>query len=75
MSYLTDEELDALRSSELDTKVPFIIHGVSQSPFSESRLSGACQYSNWYYIYIPMTDELIREDVVKWITERRIRRM
>jgi hypothetical protein len=30
------------------------------------RYSGGCKYQGYSYTYIPHTDELIRDDVLKW---------
>ena len=70
-SYLTDEEVDALQKSALHRNSPFTITGVSQGYFSASRHYGGCQYNGCQYVYQPLTDELIRKDVLKWVTERR----
>lgn len=71
MTYLTPDELDAVQASGLDPFTPYVIDGVSQSQFSVARHYGGCTYGGREYYYIPTTDELIREDVVKWVTKRR----
>ena len=71
MSFLTTDELAAVQSSGLDPFTPYVIGGVSQSQLSIARHYGGCTYGGREYYYIPTTDELIREDVVKWVTTRR----
>ncbi len=71
MSYLTDAELAALQESALDPFTPFAIQGVSRTQLSVSRHYGGCTYNGAHYVYNPVTDELIREDVLKWIGKRR----
>lgn len=71
MSYLTDDELDAVQASGLDPFTPYVIQGVSVGQFSIARHFGGCTYSGRFYCYVPTTDELIREDVVKWVMTRR----
>jgi hypothetical protein len=71
MSYLTDEEQDALESSGLEPWTPFVIQNVSRTQLSVARHYGGCLYNGREYVYIPTTDELIRDDVVRWVTKRR----
>lgn len=71
MSYLTEEEMAALQESSLDPWTPFVIanashaRGLVPAGFCRFRCHGAI------YCYHFGTDELIREDVVKWVTARR----
>jgi len=71
VSYLTDAELAALQESSLDPFTPFVIGDVSCTQLSIARHYGGCTYGGREYFYIPTTDELMREDVVRWITARR----
>jgi hypothetical protein len=72
MPYLTPDELDALRyDSNLDAFTPYVIQGTSIGPLSLIRHYAGCTYGGREYCYIPTTDELIREDVVRWVTKRR----
>jgi len=71
MSYLTQDELDAVQASGLDPFTPYVIEGVSTGVLSLARYYGGCTYGGREYYYVPTTDELIREDVVKWVTKRR----
>jgi hypothetical protein len=71
MSYLTHDELNAVHASGLDPFTPYVIDVVSRSQFSVARHFGGCTYGGREYYYIPTTDELVREDVVRWIMTRR----
>lgn len=71
MSHLTPEELDALQTSKLPRDTPYLIQGVSHGMFSIARHYGGAKYNGKFYSYVPTTDELIREDVVKWLAKRR----
>lgn len=50
----------------LHRRTPYGMTNVSQSQFSIARYYGACNYGESYYIYLADTDELIRDDVLKW---------
>ena len=67
MSYLSKSEIDKLQSSDLCRKTPFAIRGVSMSQFSIARYSGGITFNGKYYAYLPASDELIREDVLKFL--------
>ena len=71
MSYLTREELEALQSSGLHRITPYLIEGVSTSIFSVARYSGKARVNGDEYTYLDATDELIRDDVLKWLEKRR----
>ena len=70
-SYLTQAEIDALQASDLSRSTPFLICGVSQTQFSVARYYGGAKYNGQQYTYMPTTDELIRDDVLKWVTKQR----
>jgi heterodisulfide reductase subunit B len=69
--YITQKELEALNLSKLDNSTPFSIGGVSHSQLSISRFCGGCKFQGQNYLYIQTTDELIRDDVVKWLAKHR----
>ena len=71
MGHMTAEEMDALQETKLDRTTPFVICGVSQSQLSIARFYGGIKYNGRMYSYIPPTDELIRDDVVRWLTKHR----
>ena len=70
-SYLTQEEIEALKASSLRRDAPFLIRGVSHSQFSIARHYGGATFVGWHYTYMPAYDELVRDDVVKWVKRRR----
>lgn len=71
MSHLTEQEIAALQFSTLDRAAPFAISAVSNSQLSIARHYGGCTFQGRQYTYLPLTDELIRDDVVKWLTKYR----
>lgn len=73
MSYITKEELSALQESSLDRNAlcPFLITHVRNNQLSIARHYGGCTFHGSRYIYIPGTDELIRDDVLKFVTKMR----
>ena len=48
-----------------------MIRGVSQTQFSIARYYGVVRFKDQHYTYLPATDELIRDDVAKWLGKRR----
>lgn len=71
MRHMTEAEIDALQSTKLDRATPFAISGVSLSQLSIARHYGGCTFQGRSYIYLPETDELLRDDVVKWLAKHR----
>lgn len=71
MSHLTQDELAALQGTILPRDTPFIIQGVSSTQLSVARHYGGCKFQGREYKYIPPTDELIRDDVIKWLLKYR----
>lgn len=74
MSYLTQSEIDALQDSDLPRDTPYLICGVSQTQFSIARYYGGCTFNGASYTYLPDTDELIRDDVRKFVLALRRRK-
>lgn len=70
-SILTKQQIEALQSSRLDRSTPFLIRNVRQTQFSIARFSGGCSYMGKHYVYVQPTDELVRQDVLKWINEQK----
>lgn len=70
---MTASELDALQSSGLHRRAAYAITGVSSSLFSVARYYGGCTYHNCRYVYVQLDDELVREDVLRWLTKWRKR--
>jgi len=58
--------LDSIKNCPLDRKTPFGIAGVRGSPFSIARHYGGIKFQEASYTYMPHSDELIRDDVLKW---------
>lgn len=71
---LTQSEVDALQESGLHRNTPYIIRGVSQGHLSIARYYGGAKFNGSDYSYVPDTDELIRDDVVKWLAGYRAKR-
>ena len=59
-------DLTGLEDCPLDRKTPFGITNVSKTQLSIARHSGGISYNGAIYVYNPVTDELIRADVLKW---------
>lgn len=70
-SHLTQPEIDALQLSGLPRETPFLIRWVSQTQFSIARHYGGAKFNGSDYTYIDATDELIRDDVLKFVTKMR----
>jgi hypothetical protein len=58
--------LDDLDTCPLHRKTPFGVTNVSMTQLSIARYYGMINFNGYKYIYYPDTDELIREDVMKW---------
>ena len=68
-SYLTDSELAACQV--LHTEAPYLIGNVSEGFFSVARHYGGMTFQDCRYVYIPATDELVREDVHRFVEKLR----
>lgn len=71
MRYITKTERAALDSSTLPPNPPFMIDDVSSSMFSLARHYSGATVQGAAYIYLPLSDELIRSDVLKWLVKHR----
>lgn len=71
MSHLTQSEIGALNATALPRKTPFLIQGISMTQFSVARHYGGMTYNGSSYLYLPLSDELIRDDVAKWLSKLR----
>ena len=58
--------LFGLDQCPLHRKTPFGIRNVSMTQLSIARHYGGIKYNGDEYTYLPKTDELIRNDVLKW---------
>ena len=70
-SFLTEAEIEALQTSNLPRKTPFAIQGVMNTQLSIARFYGGIRYKGDGYTYMPDGDELIRDDVLKFVTKLR----
>lgn len=55
-----------MNDCKLHRKTPFIIQNVSMTQLSIARHYGGITYNGDAYTYNPKTDELIRNDFLKW---------
>lgn len=70
-SYLTESDIAALQVSKLPRKTPFAISGVMNTQLSIARFYGGINYNGEGYTYMPDGDELIRNDVLAFVTKLR----
>lgn len=70
-SFLTEQEIDALQKSKLHRETPFLIRSVSTGFFSVSRHYGGAKLNGNQYTYMQETDELVRDDVLRWVSKAR----
>ena len=72
-SQLTPEEYDSLLLDDLVAggKRPLIYKNVSRGYLSIARYSGGAWINGCYYVYNPVTDELLRKDAVKSLANMR----
>jgi hypothetical protein len=54
----------------LHRESPYGVTNVSHTQLSIARYYGSINFNGFKYIYNPMADELIREDVLKWQTKQ-----
>lgn len=54
----------------LSRETPYGVAGVSDTQFSVARHYGGCTYNGQHYVYLPLTDELIRHDVLQWLAKK-----
>jgi hypothetical protein len=71
VTVITDEEREALTKSDLPTDNPFLIGYASSGFFSIARHFGGIKYNGSHYMYFPDTDELVRDDVLRWLKKYR----
>lgn len=70
-SFLSEDEVNALVTSNLRADTPYLIRGVSHTMFSTARYAGGAKYNGNSYTYLPPSDELIRDDVLKFVNKLR----
>jgi hypothetical protein len=59
-------ELAGVEACGLHRKTPYGMTNVRMTQFSVARFSGGMKFNGDSYTYLPHTDELIRNDVLKW---------
>ncbi len=64
---------DGLMESNLPKDSPFGIRGVSETQLSVARFFGVIRFCGRHYTYFPDTDELVRDDVLRWDAERQLK--
>ena len=62
--------LSGLDDCPLHRNAPYGVKNVSHTQLSIARYYGSINFNGFKYIYNPMADELIREDVLKWKTKQ-----
>lgn len=72
--YVAEASDGGLRTTGLDRcplhrKTPYGMTNVSMTQLSIARHYGGIKYNGESYTYLPKTDELIRDDVLKWQTK------
>ena len=70
MSRLSQDEIDALQTSGLHTKTPFMMRGVGSGMFCVARFYGRAVFNGDNYTYFYESDELVRDDVLAWLAKR-----
>ena len=59
-------QLEGLENCPLHKRTPYGMTDVKFGYFSIARHYGGITFNKEHYTYIPPTDELIRDDVLKW---------
>jgi hypothetical protein len=67
MSYFSKDYINLLQESQLSKETPFLIQNVSHGMFSIARHYGGAKVQGQSYTYIPNSDELVRDDVLKFL--------
>lgn len=61
----------AVRAGEIKCDTTLVIRDVCNTQLSVARHYGAIKINGRHYTYFPPGDELIRDDVLKWLTKLR----
>lgn len=62
--------LEDVAECGLHRRTPYGITNVRETQFSIARFYGAITFNGEHYTYFPDSDELIRDDVLAWKTEK-----
>jgi len=65
----TPTHLDGLAGCPLDRSTPFGMTNVSTTQLSIARHYGGIKFNGARYTYFPDTDELVRDDVLRWLVK------
>lgn len=68
-SFLSQQEIEAIQ--HLDQNTPYLIRHVSQTQLSIARHYGGIIFNGSAYTYDPTTDELVRDDILKFVMKLR----
>lgn len=71
MPYLTLEEIAHLQTTTLHRNTPYQLFDCSRSKFILGRQKGYYHHEGYRYTYDAATDCLVRDDVLKYFTQRR----
>ena len=71
MSFLSPEELSFAKARFGAARTPLVIASASKTEFARSCKAGAMRYRGVGYTYLPKTDEMIRDEVLKLVRARR----
>jgi hypothetical protein len=63
-------EIDLI-GCDLPTDSPYVINGVMNTQFSIARFYGGIEFNGFSYFYCADHDQLVRRDVLVWITKQR----
>jgi hypothetical protein len=73
--FMSDDEVQAMgleaACGTFGDDLTLIIRNVQNTQLSIARMFGAATYNGHHFTYFPAGDELIRDDVLKWLTKRR----
>ena len=61
---------DQLDGCELHRRTPYVIAPVIGTQFSIARHTMAIKFNGDHYLYVPPTDELVRDDVMRWVHKK-----
>lgn len=68
---MSKSHLSGVENCGLHKRTPYGITDVSMTQFSVARFSGACKFNGEFYTYFPDTDELIRDDVLRFLSKNK----
>jgi hypothetical protein len=76
MFFMTDDECAAMDMAAtlegaFPPPYPLIYREVMNTQLSVARFFGGVKLNGHHFTYFPAGDELIRDDVLKWLTKRR----